>query len=312
KEKIPQWLTIILILIFVSIVYYLIGLLLYSTFATFPEKFNAYSDNFSQIISSIMRPFNLTTREFAQLTGIDYQNFKIDDIFHRLLKTGVLKDVFTSFSEMMTNFFIVVIFWIFMLAGKSKFEDRLRVAFANSREMVNENIKNIDTQLQSYIIIKTILSLAVGIITTVILLAYGIDFALLWGFLAFILNYIPNIGSTIAVICPFGFSLLQYGFGFTTISLGVLLFVIHNVIGNVAEPHYLGRHLDLSPVFVLFSLIFWGWIWGIVGMFLAVPISAAIKILFSNIEPLKPIAILLGTKSERSNSSKTVATKIES
>jgi predicted PurR-regulated permease PerM len=126
---------------------------------------------------------------------------------------------------------------------------------------------------------------------------YGIDFAIVWGLLTFILYYIPNIGSLIATLAPIIVSLLEYGFGFTTISLAVLLVVSHNVIGNLIEPHYLGKQMDLSPVFVLFSLIFWGWIWGIVGMFLAVPIAASMKILFSNIEPLKPIAILMGTKS---------------
>ncbi len=124
----------------------------------------------------------------------------------------------------------------------------------------------------------------------------------MWGFLTFVLNFIPNIGSMIATVCPIIIGLLQYGFGFTVISMAVILLIIQNVIGNIAEPHFLGTRMDLSPVFVLFSLIFWGWIWGIVGMFLAVPISASIKILFSNIEPLKPIAILLGSKTEPINS----------
>jgi predicted PurR-regulated permease PerM len=138
----------------------------------------------------------------------------------------------------------------------------------------------------------------VGIITTLIFLAYGIDFAILWGILTFILNYIPNIGSLIATLGPVIIGLLQYGFGFTVISLAVILLIVHNIIGSVIEPHYLGRRMDLSPVFVLFSLIFWGWIWGIVGMFLAVPIAASMKILFSNIQPLKPLAVLMGSKAE--------------
>jgi predicted PurR-regulated permease PerM len=91
-------------------------------------------------------------------------------------------------------------------------------------------------------------------------------------------------------------AILEYGFGFTTISLSVILLISHNVIGNILEPQLMGKRMDLSPVFVLFSLIFWGWVWGIVGMFLAVPIAAGMKIICGNIEPLKPIAVLMGSK----------------
>jgi predicted PurR-regulated permease PerM len=105
------------------------------------------------------------------------------------------------------------------------------------------------------------------------------------------------MGSFIATVGPIITALLQYGFGFTAIAVAALLLISHNIIGNLIEPHYMGRRMDLSPVFVLFSLIFWGWVWGIVGMFLAVPIAASMKIFCSNIKPLKPIAILMGSKS---------------
>ncbi len=302
KYKIPQWLSIIFILIFVFAFYYLVGLLMVSNFSAFPDKFDSYSKNLNAFSQTILSPFNLTLKEFSKLLGIDYQNFEIGKLLPQLFKSGIIQNVFTSFSSAMGDFFIMVIFWIFMMAGKSKFEDRLRFAFADKRDSVDKNILNINSQLQSYIVIKTILSLVTGFVTTIVLLSYGIDFALMWGFLTFVLNFIPNIGSLIATVCPIIIGLLQYGFGFTVISMAVILLIIQNVIGNVAEPHFLGSRMDLSPVFVLFSLIFWGWIWGVVGMFLAVPISASIKILFSNIEPLKPIAILLGSKSEPLNS----------
>jgi predicted PurR-regulated permease PerM len=207
-----------------------------------------------------------------------------------------VQDFITYFSSFMGDMFIALIFWVFMMFGKVKFEERLFVAFGHRNGMVQKNIDNINLQLQSYLIIKTILSLILGIIVTVVLILYGIDFAILWGVLTFILNFIPNIGALIATIGPLVIGLLQYGFGFTIISLTVILLAVHNLIGSFIEPHYLGRRMDLSPVFVLFSLIFWGWIWGIVGMFLAVPIAAMMKILFSNIGPLKPIAVLMGSK----------------
>jgi predicted PurR-regulated permease PerM len=230
------------------------------------------------------------------MLNIDANKFDTNSIVEKLFKAGIIQDAFNSITGVLGDFFISLIFWLFMMLGKTKFEERLKYAYSDRRETVEKNIEMINTQLQSYIIIKTILSFIAGIIVTAVLFIYGIDFALIWGLLTFILNFIPNIGSFIATAAPVLVALLEYGFGFKTISLTVLLLAVHNIIGNIVEPHYLGRRMDLSPVFVLFSLIFWGWIWGIVGMFLAVPIAAAMKIFFSSIGPLKPVAIIIGSK----------------
>jgi predicted PurR-regulated permease PerM len=296
KLKIPKWLSVIFIIIFVSGLYYLFVLILIASFGSFPEKLQIYTENLSAFLQSLLSPFNITVQELAEFLNLKVKELDISSIFERLFEAGVIQNIFNSFSGMLGDMFIAIIFWIFMILGKDRFEERLKHAFEEKREIVEKNLTSIDKQLQSYIIIKTILSFITATIATLILWAYGIDFAIVWGLLTFILNYIPNIGSLIATFAPIIVALLEYGLGFTTISLSALLLINQNLIGNIAEPHYLGRQMDLSPVFVLFSLIFWGWIWGIVGMFLAVPIAAAMKILFSNIEPLKPIAVLMGSK----------------
>lgn len=296
KRKVPKWFSILLIFIFISALYYLFGMLIVSSLSTFPAKLEKYIPNITSTVQAILAPFNLTLTEAARLFEINIATLSAENILGELFQAGIIQDVLNSITNMLGNFFIVLIFWIFMVMGKTKFEDRLRVAFAKNKEMVDKNINTIDTQLQSYIIIKTILSLITGVVTTIILLIYQIDFAIVWGLLAFLLNYIPNIGSLIATIAPIIIGLLEYGLGLTTISMSILLLLNQNIIGNLVEPHYLGRTMDLSPVFVLLMLIFWGWVWGIVGMFLAVPIAASFKILCSNIEPLKPIAIIMGSK----------------
>lgn len=296
KLKLPKWLSLIIIVIFVSGLYYLLGLILVSSFSAFPEKLQVYIQNLSTFITSILRPFNITLREFAEFLKINVEEFDIGSIFQSLFEAGIIQNIFNSISGFLGDMLIAIVFWVFMILGKTKFEERLKYAFSENREAVEKNLKSFDEQLQSYIIIKTIISFVTALITTVILWIYGIDFAIVWGLLTFILNYIPNIGSFIATLAPITVALLEYGLGFTTISLSALLLINQSIMGNFLEPHYLGRRMDLSPVFVLFSLIFWGWVWGIIGMFLAVPIAAAIKILFSNIEPLKPVAILMGSK----------------
>lgn len=302
NKGIPKWLSLIMILIFVALIGYLTGLLLISAASDLPDRLQMYFENISSFLSGILKPFDLTLREFASWFKIDLQRFKFSTLFEKLFEAGVIQNLFNSLSSMVGDFFISLVFWVFMMLGKVKFEERLTVAFSAKSSVVTENLSNINVQLQSYLIIKTVLSLIVGIITTIVFMIYGIDFAILWGVLTFVLNFIPNIGALIATIAPLIIGLLQYGLGITIISMAVILFLIHNIVGNLIEPHYLGRHMDLSPVFVLFSLIFWGWIWGIAGMFLAVPIAAAMKILFSNIEPLKPIAILMGSKATQINS----------
>ncbi len=302
KKGIPKWLSLILILFFVAIIGYLTGLLLISAVSDLPDKIQAYQKNISSFLSEILKPFDLTLREFSSWLKIDVRRLKFSTLFEKLFEAGVIQNLFNSLSSMLGDFFISLVFWLFMMLGKEKFEEKLGVAFAGKKSLVDENLHNINAQLQSYLIIKTILSLIAGIIVTVVLIIYGVDFAILWGVLTFVFNFIPNIGALIATLAPIIIALLQYGLGFTVISLAVVLFLVHNIIGSLIEPHYLGRRMDLSPVFVLFSLIFWGWIWGIVGMFLAVPIAAAVKILFSNIGPLKPIAVLMGSKVNNPNS----------
>jgi len=299
KYKVPKWLALILILILISSLYYLLGLLIVSNYPVFVENLQGYSANLSLFLQNILKPFDITLKELASMLNLKDAKFDLSSIFQSLFNAGVVQGVFNSLTGMLGDFFISLIFWMFMMLGKNKFEERLKFAFEERREMVESNIESINTQLQSYIVIKTILSIITGFIATIILLIYGIDFAIIWGVLTFILNFIPNIGSLIATVAPILVALLEYGFGFRTVSLAVLLVLSHNIIGNIAEPHYLGRRMDLSPVFVLFSLIFWGWIWGIVGMFLAVPIAASMKIFFSNFEALKPIAILMGSKAQR-------------
>jgi AI-2 transport protein TqsA len=304
KKGVPKWLSLVLILMVIAIIGYLTGLLLISAVGDVQDKWGMYSDNISAFMTQLLKPFDLTLREFASWFKIDITRIDIPTLFKKLFEAGVIGNMVNPIFSMLGDFFISLIFWVFMMLGKIKFEERLTIAFSEKSAMVTQNLLNINVQLQSYLIIKTILSLIVGTIVTLVLIIYNVDFALLWGLLTFVLNFIPNIGALIATIGPIIIALLQYGLGLTTISLAAILFLIHNLIGNLIEPHYLGRHMDLSPVFVLFSLIFWGWIWGIVGMFLAVPIAAAMKILFSNIDPLKPIAILMGSKAHSENSIK--------
>jgi predicted PurR-regulated permease PerM len=146
-----------------------------------------------------------------------------------------------------------------------------------------------------------------GFIFGFILWLFGVDFYFVWGFLCFFSHYVPNIGSLISTILPGLTALLQFDNIITPIIIIILLIVVQNVIGNILEPKYLGDQLDLSPLLLLLSLIFWGYVWGIVGMILSVPIMSMIKIVLSKFEGTKSVAILMSYNKDNSGKRKKIS-----
>jgi AI-2 transport protein TqsA len=198
------------------------------------------------------------------------------------------------------NMVLILLFLVFLLSGSEEFQEKIARAFSSEDSLrVTGVLTQINTQVRRYIIVKTLINIGVGLLTAVIMLAFGIDFALLIGLLTFFLNYIPNFGALIATVLPVSVTLLQTGSLGLTAAITGLLIVAHSIIGNFVEPELLGRSLRLSPLLVLISLIFWGWMWGIIGAVLAVPITSILKIICQNVESLRPLAILMSDTAER-------------
>jgi len=144
-------------------------------------------------------------------------------------------------------------------------------------------------------VIKTLISLATGILIAFWLFILGVDYPILWGFLAFLLNYIPNIGSIVAAIPAVVLAIIQLGFG-SAVLVAAGYIVVNFVIGNVIEPRLMGRKLRLSTLVVFLSLIFWGGLLGLVGAILSVPLTMALKFAFESSESTRWIAVLLGSE----------------
>jgi len=191
---------------------------------------------------------------------------------------------------------LVLLFLIFMLLGGENFPRKLASAFSGTSSMDLVGVyQTLNDRVLKYLRIKTLINLATGIIVYAVLALFGVDFAAVIALLAFFFNYIPNIGSFIMTVIPGTIAALQFdSIGYALIIVAVLI-VVQNLIGNVAEPKIMGDHLDLSPVVVLFSLVFWGWMWGVVGMVLSVPIMAILKTVMEQFPTTKPLAILMGS-----------------
>jgi predicted PurR-regulated permease PerM len=148
-----------------------------------------------------------------------------------------------------------------------------------------------------YLFIKTWISLLTGLVAGVLCWAIGVDFPLLWGLLAFLLDYVPNIGSIIAAVPPVLLALVQLGPG-QALAVLVGYLIINNVLGNFVEPRFMGEGLGLSSFAVLLSLVFWGWVLGPVGMLLSIPLTMAVKIAMEEQPNMRWISLLLGSGSD--------------
>ncbi|REJ81477.1 MAG: AI-2E family transporter [Acidobacteria bacterium] len=193
-------------------------------------------------------------------------------------------------ANLLTNALLVLLITTFVLLEATTFPKKLRRAFGNS--LAEERFGRIMFDLRRYLSVKTAISMATGMILGIWVAILGLDFAPLWGLLAFALNYIPNLGSIIAAIPPVLLALVQQGFGLALLVAAGYL-VVNVVIGNFIEPHVMGRRLGLSTLVVFLSLVFWGWVWGPVGMLLSVPLTMVVKILLENSRDFRWIAVMM-------------------
>lgn len=201
----------------------------------------------------------------------------------------VAGNVFSGFSSLLSNSLLIILIFVFMLMEVSSFKNKLALISPDSLGSMDKIVAS----LKKYFGIKTLTSLATGIFVSLGLAIIGVDFPILWGALAFLLNFIPNIGSIIAAVPAVLLAFLQLpiGYGIATI---VLFFAVNFVIGNIAEPKLMGKSLGLSSFVVFISLIIWGWILGTVGMLIATPLTITLKIIFDSREETRNIGILLG------------------
>ena len=200
--------------------------------------------------------------------------------------------ILTSFTGILTNAFLILLTVIFILLEAASFPRKLKSVLDDPDTSLQGFQRFTDT-VKSYMAIKTWISLATGALVTVWLVVLGVDYPLLWGLLAFLLNYVPNIGSIIAAVPPVLLALVQLGPGTAAVTLAGFM-VVNIVMGSVVEPRFMGRGLGLSTLVVFLSLVFWGWVLGPVGMLLSVPLTMTAKIAFDSSADTRWLAILLG------------------
>jgi len=232
----------------------------------------------------------------------DVPTIGVFDLFNPGALMGFLGRGLKGLVSALSNTLLVLLTLMFMLLEAASMPIKLQAA-AGGRTADVSRFGKAAGEVQLYLAIKTVISLCTGGVIALWMAILGLDFALVWGLLAFLLNYIPNFGSIIAAVPAVLLALVQLGVGKAI--LVALGFMAVNVgFGNLLEPQLLGRRLGLSPLVVFLSLVFWGWVWGPLGMLLSVPLTMMVKIVLENSEDLRWIAIML-------DSGKSAAARLE-
>jgi len=284
KKGLPQSISLFLVIgifiLFISLVAQLIG----SSIHDFNSNIDLYTEQLGVYYYSFV--------EMASTIGIEISVDELSSIINSKQIMSFVSQIMQSMSSMLANGFVVLLTIIFMLLESSNFKSK--IVYASKDSGATLHIEKISSQIKEYMVLKAIISLFTGLVVWIALLIIGTDYAFLWAVIAFLFNFIPNIGSIIAAVPAVLLTLVQLG-SLSAIIVASIYVAINVIIGSVIEPKIMGKGLGLSTLVVFLSLIFWGWLLGIVGMLLSVPLTIMVKIILDDNENTRWIAVLLGT-----------------
>ena len=261
-----------------------IVVLLGTSLNDFSAALPGYQDRILQETSRLL--------DMLEARGLHLSRQQIMDVANPAAAMRLVASVLKGLGGVLTNSFLIFLTVILILLEASEFPEKLRAAFGDPK-VYSARYALFAANLKRYFVIKTAGSLATGVAAAIWVWALGVDFALLWGLVAFLLNYVPNLGSIIAAVPPILLAFIQFGPA-RAVAMAAGYTVVNVVLGNFVEPRFLGRGLGLSTLVVFLSLVFWGWIWGPVGMLFSVPLTMTVKIALESSEETRWIAIFLG------------------
>tara|TARA_B100001063_G_scaffold216518_1_gene218278 strand:- start:8490 stop:9590 length:1101 start_codon:yes stop_codon:yes gene_type:complete len=248
----------------------------------------------SSTIAQLDDKFYAIIEKLSLSTGFDLSD-KFEKLFEQFSIASMINKVIAAFSSIVSNIMQILLYVLFLLLDQRFFNAKINALFPNyeNRARAKEVLSSVSKTIRMYISITTIISLSTGFLTYLICEFFSLQGAVLWGFLAFILNFIPSIGSIIAVVIPTMFALIQFTELSEVIFFLISLTAIQFIIGNVIYPKLMGNKLNISQFVVILSLVMWGAMWGTVGMFLSVPLMMILLIILSQFENTKGMAILI-------------------
>ncbi len=223
--------------------------------------------------------------------GIQVSTADLRKMINPAAAMRIAAELVSQFASVMSDTALIILTLVFILLEVATIPRKLRRAIGDPQADLSRYARLV-TEVKRYVVIKTYLSSATGLTLGAFVGLLGVDFPVLWGLVAFLLNYIPNIGSIVAAVPPVLLALVQFGVG-PAIGTAMAYVAVNTVIGNIIEPRLMGRKLGLSTLVVFLSLVFWGWLWGPMGMLLSVPLTMIVKILLESSEQFSPVAVMM-------------------
>ena len=292
KRKLPGPLAVLFSILLFALIFGLIGMVIKNNIDAFAQEFPKYEQRIDTLTHNIKEFLQVKA---AQVAGSPDQSFiGVAETFKGFSVSGAISNLVSSIGNLLSDVLLVLLFLLFLLTGRNTLAPKIRRAFPETISIQIASVfRHVDQQVQRYLQIKTFTSFLTGVLALIVLYLFGVDFPGIWALLTFLLNFIPSIGSLIATVLPVLVALIQFDSYARVAGLALCLFAIQFSIGNILEPRILGKRVNLSPVVLMVSLLFWGWHWGIIGMLLAVPLAVITKIICENIPQLQFIGILM-------------------
>lgn len=313
SKKIPSGVLILLNIAITFLTVYIISSVIVDSFMQLGAALPEYQKRLNDIVSGIAVSAGVKDPYFT--------HFSIEKVVAKINLQDVAGGVFTSTFSLLGDTLFVLFFFIFISTGHDNIYEAIKKRYVNRRvkkllkpnpsgiEHVEEHheedhetleqkekklekmFKAITEQIQKYLITKIAINLLAGILTFIALSIIGVDYPLVWALFVFLFNFIPTIGSAAALVLPSLMALIQFGTIGVLITVIITLAVIQTIAFNLLEPKIMGNRLNINPLLILLSLLIWGYIWGIVGMLLSVPLTAVIKIIIGHSESKNMIFI---------------------
>ncbi len=288
KYKIPLPVSVILDLLIIIFLFGGITSVIIDSFSRFAQQLPQYELKLNSIVSSTTISLGIKNPKFT--------NFQISEILNEIDFGLIAGNLFSSTFSFLGTLLFVIFFFIFVVTGHQNFYKALSKRYLKTRQgeedfsikneenFLKNTFKEITDQVQRYVLTKFFTSVLSGMAVGIILWIFGVDFLVVWAACAFLLNFIPVVGSIVAVALPALMALVQFESVSYALFVAIVIIVVQNIIGNFLEPKIFGNKLGLNPLVILLSLLLWGYIWGIIGILLSIPLTAIIKIIISRSE----------------------------
>jgi len=287
QKRVPSILAALVIVTMIMLLLAVVGAILGTSIADFTAALPVYQARLDVIVDRVS---DLIVRHINADETVE----SLSDMIDPGWAMGLVATILNSLKDVLTNMFLIIFTMIFILLEASSLQTKIKAAFGRNGGSL-EGPRDFLENLQRYLGIKTLISMATGLCAGTLTWALGLDFPLLWGMLAFLLNYVPTIGSIIAAVPAVLLALVQIGPGASG-ATAIGFIAINIVFGNFLEPRIMGYGVGISPLIVFVGLVFWGWVFGPVGMLLSVPLSMTLKLALENDERTRWLAVLIGSE----------------